>query len=834
MIVTETIDCSFTVQKNVYTVTKIKDTYLLKTIHIPKIEPFSYAFLGGMWYSKDQFSFFNKNISIPYPFSTYYTTKILDKTIEDVPCKSAIYVKMPVFVIQFSNTCYLITFDPYIHLHDLEIFPFIQLKESKKTYDISFYLSTSYPIKQKDHAWLGRGKKTSRYHPLKKGDCFCFSTKTTEYDSWEEGILSTLQSNLVSKNNNPLDKPPKEVFFKAKRALFRSYDHVRGTFLQLPWRDSLGFTFVNSSYSLVSYEAVRLDYFSHWYQQTKEIDYARWMEKIKELFINPAIHTTPKKQGKGLIWYNMTTLTKNGLAGYFYMDTGYAGYPGGQATIDLHLLNYLKRYPDKELEQLVHQSLLYIQSTQREDGSWPMAIKQEGLLRFRPEKLDLFTTHGGTAEATRALLRGSTYFNDEQMKIAAKKGLTFLVDTNPICYNGLRDIGIMEPEAFSAVSIIDMFLDAYELTSEDAYLHHAKTYAIYTLPWIYQWGTTYLPFMFNFHPISSSITPRLSPYESAWIISTYHRLAKHTQESFWDTLNKELYRHLTSYISSTGGLSEGVFPEGFTGVKPLPMEQTFATIELMKSSETMMNEPLSNFTDEMEQGISLDSSFHLKIDQSILSLSNDNLVLFRFDAPKATITQLLPGSLNDIGITFSFFMKKSPFDLKRKIKQYLRGNYGKFLIGANDARYALTGVKAPKPFTDIYLDLIKNHVVKSSIILRSKRKASIIIHTSFHLIQLMLDFSTKNGDLLIDLDVQVTVQAHDLSYKQLVLFPVIGAKPKHVSDKLIDFGSFSLSGDLSKSIQKELFTAIDQTLESNWTHGGFCEKKFRITVPLTK
>ena len=167
MKVTETIDPSFTVKKNVYTVTNVKDTYLLKTIHIPKIEPFSYAFLGGMWYSKDQFSFSNKDISIPYPFSTYYTIKILDSNINDILCKSAIYVKMPVFVIQFSNTCYLTKFDPYIHLHDLDLFPFIQLKESKKSYDISFYLSTSYPIKQKDHAWLGHGKKTSMYHPLK-------------------------------------------------------------------------------------------------------------------------------------------------------------------------------------------------------------------------------------------------------------------------------------------------------------------------------------------------------------------------------------------------------------------------------------------------------------------------------------------------------------------------------------------------------------------------------------------------------------------------------------------------------------------------------------------
>src|SRR6056297_1817968 len=106
MTITETIDSSFTHSNNTYTVTDRKEDYLLKTIRIPKKEAFFYAFLGGMWYSKNKFELSFDDISLPYPFTTYYTIKILDKTIHEKHCRSAIYVKMPVCIIQLEKTCY--------------------------------------------------------------------------------------------------------------------------------------------------------------------------------------------------------------------------------------------------------------------------------------------------------------------------------------------------------------------------------------------------------------------------------------------------------------------------------------------------------------------------------------------------------------------------------------------------------------------------------------------------------------------------------------------------------------------------------------------------------
>jgi len=829
MNITQTVDSSLTVNKKTYTINDEKDIYLLKTIHIPKKERFLYAFVGGMWYSKHKFSLANDDISLPYPFTSYYTLKILDKIIHGEQSKSCMYVKMPVFVIQFPDECYRIQFYPCIKLNNQDVFPFLQLKETAKSYDVSYFLSKSFTVKRKDHAWLGRGKKTTKTIHLTQGNTFDFTTEIKQYKTWDEAIITTLKEIIKTKSDNHFTKSPEHVFTKAKNALWRSYDQKRGTFLQLPWRETPGFTFVDSSYSLLSYEAVRLDYFSNWYQQTNDKDFETWRENLHQLFINPAMHTIPRKQGKGIIWYNMTTLTQSGLAGYFYMDTGYAGYPGGQATIDFHLLNYLHRYPDKKLEHLIQQSITYLLSTQKKNGSWPMAIKQEGLLKFRPERLQEYTSYGGTAEAIRALLKASSYFKNDEMKAAAINGLKFQKDKDPICYNGLRDIGVMEPEAFSAVSIINAFLDGYEYTNDESYLSFAKIYTAYTFPWIYQWSSSTLPFHFNFHPISYSITPRLSPYETAWIISTYQRIAPYMNDVDLKPLNRTLFNQVTSWISKTGGLSEGVFPNGFSSFNRLPMEQTFSTVELMNSALNLMENIIVK--KEEKQTESLDSSFRLKAKKSQIVLFKNGENVFSFNANKAMITHIHQTPLTEMGITFSFYgcyQKR----IKRKIKKYLRGNIGKFINGSKDVRYVVTGVKPPNQKRSIHLDLIQNHIISSSVTIHQPNKAHCLIHLPYHTIKLTFLFSSNNDSLDIKMNIEMSVNTHDLPVKQIILFPLIGAKPKSVSDTNIDFASFSLQGDCSRCIQKDAFTAINQTLSTNWTHGGVCKKEYTFSIPL--
>lgn len=833
MTVKECIDPDLSVHNSTYRIKKTKEYYLLKKILIPRNEPFSYAFIGGMWYSKNTLDLDFSNISLPYPFTTYYTLKIMDKKIGNKRSRSAIYVKMPVFILQLKNSCYSITFDPCINLKNKDIFPFIQLNETESSYEISFYLSTQYTIKEKDSAWLGKGKKREISLHLQKDDTFTFQTKIQTYETWQQAILQNMNY-FIQSNKKKIEKDRIEhVFLQAKKALFRSYDHKRGVFLQLPWRETPGFTFVDASYSLLSYEAVRLDYFSQWYKQTKDEDFKTWMNQLHDLFLNPAMHTHPKRKGSGIIWYNMTTLTKNGLSGYFYMDTGYSGYPGGQATIDLHLLKYLQVRSDQKLKELVKQSLEYILSTQKEDGSWPMAIKHEGLLKFRPEQLDKYTSYGGTAEAIRALLLGSTFFQDDRMNHAALKGLDFLSELHPICYNGLRDIGIMEPEAFSAISIINAFLDAFELTNDQSYLTQAKTYTVYTLPWIYVWTTHSFPLLYGFHPISYSITPRLSPYETAWIISTFDRMKTYLKEPFWSLLINLLFSHVTTWISETGGLSEGVFPQGLKGFTRLPMEQTFATVELMNSATTLLNNSLPK-KKEKKDGKSLDPTFRLEKKNQTLLLTTRKKNIFSFDASKAKINNIHNQQLSNLGITFSFYGSYHKHVLKRFAKKHLRGNIGKYVLSSKDATYALTGVKGPKVLSEKRLDLAEQYVNSSSISISTDNSACITMDLPIHHIAILLEFSNDPTQVHIDMNIQISVKLHDLPTSQLVLIPVIGAKPNTISDHRIDFDGFSIIGDCKKIIQDNGFTAFDQTLSTNWTHAGIFKEKYRLSIPIKR
>ncbi|HDO19441.1 MAG TPA: hypothetical protein ENG74_01810, partial [Thermoplasmatales archaeon] len=136
---------------------KQSDRFVVKEILVKK-EELEYAFIGGMWYYRNRFSL-ESNISLPYPFSTYYTIKILDKRYGDRLCRSLIYVKMPVVVLQFKEKCIFIEFDPVLRIKDREIFPFISLDENDDFYIVSFYIFNEFYVKSKENAWLGFGKK---------------------------------------------------------------------------------------------------------------------------------------------------------------------------------------------------------------------------------------------------------------------------------------------------------------------------------------------------------------------------------------------------------------------------------------------------------------------------------------------------------------------------------------------------------------------------------------------------------------------------------------------------------------------------------------------------
>ena len=313
-----------------------------------------------------------------------------------------------------------------------------------------------------------------------------------------------------------------------------------------------------------------------------------------------------------------------------------------------------------------------------------MALHQKGLIRFRPEKLEEYESFNGTSESIRALLEGYKLFKDKTMKNAAFKGLKYLENKYPICYNGLRDIGINEAEAFSAVSIIDAFLDAYSLTKDKKFLDNAINYAYYTLTYLYMYNTRNLNLKYDFHPISYSITPRLSPYESMWTISTYTRLSKVIDDSLWYNISKMIYNETLRWRSKTGGLSEGVFPKHLDEFKPLPMEQTFATVELMQASTQFFSleekKDLSKHTKKI-----IDPNINIEKKNNLINIYYKKNKMLTFDVKKWKIIFIKNSNLNRYGISLSFY---NPYSIKSrfisKVKQVLRGKYGKFILGLTE------------------------------------------------------------------------------------------------------------------------------------------------------
>lgn len=812
----------FSVKDGEYTIVTSADTFLLKRIYIRK-KPLLYSFIGGMWYSKGLFSL-DQDISLPYPFTTYYTTKIPDIIYRGVRCRSLYYVKMPLMILQYNDECIAVEFDPVIQLNGQEVFPFISLEENETTYIVSFYLFKTFYVKEKQYAWLGFGKKRKIELKLQPGDSFRFHVKSFVKKNWED-IVRSIVTRETPKRIDP--HHPEEAFKHAQKALWRSYDHLTGVFLQLPWRDTPGFTFVNSSYSLIAYDAVRLHYFSEWYKKTGDKQFLEWRDTLRKVFINPSLSVKPVR-GEGLVWYNMTNLTRHGLQGYFYMDCGYSGYPGGQATITFHLLKYLGYADDKHVERMVKQSLRYILSTQNKDGSWPMAIRQQGIVGLRPEKLDQYITYGGTGECIRALLQGFQRFNDERLKTAALNGLMFLETRHPLCVNGLRDIGLQEPEAFSAVSIIDAFLDFYEETKEKKYLKNALSYAYYSLTWFYLYDTDHLSLKFNFHPISYSITPRLSPYESLWIVSTYLRLARITGDTLWERIAKTSYNAAKKWVTQNGGLCEGVFPIYLSKLKPLPMEQTFATVELMRSSSQFFT---VKKLIEKEKESTDDETIKIREDGSSVIIFYKNQKVFSFDVKKWKIVFIRNAKLNEYGISFSFY---NPYSIgnrvSRFLKKYLRGRMGKFLLGLRDVKFFVKGVYGPKPYDKIGVNLIEKQKIKKVTVEVNGTKVKCSCETMLHRVSTTISACEKGKNLHVSFNpLLIEVLQHDLSCRQ-VLFPLIGCKLREQKNGTLCFDGFHVSGEFPRVVLTEMFTAVDQTLTTNWTHGGLYKGYFEVVL----
>ncbi|HEC95351.1 MAG TPA: hypothetical protein ENI45_05240 [Thermoplasmatales archaeon] len=90
----------------------------------------------------------------------------------------------------------------------------------------------------------------------------------------------------------------------------------------------------------------------------------------------------------------------------------------------------------------------------------------------------------------------------------------------------------------------------------------------------------------------------------------------------------------------------------------------------------------------------------------------------------------------------------------------------------------------------------------------------------------------KDDELHISFDpLVVKVLKHDVSCEQ-VFFPVVGASLKERMDGKLCFDGFAVTGDFRGVVETSEFTAVDQTLVTNWTHGGMYIGGFDVIVSL--
>ena len=98
----------------------------------------------------------------------------------------------------------------------------------------------------------------------------------------------------------------------------------------------------------------------------------------------------------------------------------------------------------------------------------------------------------------------------------------------------------------------------------------------------------------------------------------------------------------------------------------------------------------------------------------------------------------------------------------------------------------------------------------------------------------MESVSKKDEELHISFNpLVIRVLDHDVSSIQ-VLFPLIGAKLQKKNNGRLFFDKFTVIGNFRRIVTVEDFTAVDQTLTTNWTHGGEFKGGFDIIININQ
>lgn len=748
-----------------------------------------YWFIGGSRYGEGEISI-ESEAEIEYPYTTYYTKRVQpfkDEGRKYVPLSE---INLPVIVLQFEENCLAAEIEPVIKTEEGPVHHFISYdKEDKK---LEIVRPEKFEKKEKDSEWLGKAE-TQEYENSQVEE---YELEFEEFENWKKAVKSIIEREAPDKERVGMDLTG--LFSRSRDWLYRSWDQDQGIFLQLPWREKPGFALDEYSYALTSNEAVRANYFDRMAEETGQKEFGKWSRRIIENLKKGSLRKSSVNPGEGMVWYNSIIFNGSDLSGEFYLGTGYFGYPGGQSTISLNLIQYLERNSDSELEDLVRENLRYITSTQKENGHWPAALKQELELPFKSSKFYGLKSEGATGQSIRALLAAYKYFGEEKYLESAEKGLKALETDSPICRNGLRDIGTQEPEGFSAFSVIDAFLDAHDTLGQEKYLKQAETYCLYLSTWISTYRSEKLDLRGNCHPISETITQRISPYETVKASKTFLRVGEYLERDLWRKIAHYTLKKAISSINDTGGMSEGVFYDFNAGINNLETEQTFATVELMDTILKFIERPekLANQVREEEEI----SSISPRIKDSRLVFEDIAI----FDLERFGFIEVKNEEI-DQNLVF-----QGAYGAREKIKSHVLTELrkSKFLIAPKDTRYLWTGVKPgktsgkAKKFQDIGKTINTEE---------EENKVKFSVETEIY----NIEGEAKNLASGPQVEFKITTDKHDVQTDRVLL---------ESDSKLPEDVEIILEN--SETVED----GFDISRKANWTHAGVYKGKLQLNV----
>ncbi len=767
------------------------DLRTLATVPVP--DDADYWFLGGTIYRTGPDFSMAGDADITYPYTTYYRRKIEPFRHDGIFYRPLAELVLPLLAMDTGESCTAARLDPAIMTGDGPAYPFIGYDPDARAFRI--VLPDTYTVLAKDAEWLGTGTRLTRDNPSVPD----YAVPVAEHDDWQAAVRSLVRD--ASRDPPRVDADTvNTAFHDATRALSRSWDARNGTFLQLPWRDRPGFALDAYSYGLLAHEAERLALFT----DLADLDgpFRTWRDNLIHLFTGDAFTIDDLNTGDGTAWYNTLEYDGTGLHGSVYLGTGYYGYPGGQATIARSLLAAADRVDG--LTGRAHATLEYLVSTQEPDGGWPKALHQDRELPFDEDPWTV-QSEGATAECVRALLHGWQRFGDDRYRDAAERGLARLETRSPVCRNGLRDIGTDEPEGFSAFAAVHAFLDAHDVLGDDAYLDTAETYASYLLTWTY-WSETGLDLRGIAHPISETITMRISPYETLLAAEVFDRLAGTTGDDLWSDLYEWSLARALEFRNRDGGLSEGVFFDHTGETFPLHTAQTFATAELVKILSR--DDRFDPGTPEPARG----DAVPVERDGSMLHVPAAGVSI---DADGFRVTRIAGEDVDgDLRFAGPYTFAGRAY---RKLMETVRGH--RLLAGLRHADYLWNGVHARDidlPATAL-ADAPHSHAVGMA-----DGTATFQVATAIHTVNGHVSAYRDGDTVTVDIPFTVHTRHHDVPCTG-VTFALPGFAPDGDLLSRGD-GRVALDGGIPEK------DGFDLSLAANWTHGGVYHGTLSITV----